>query len=78
MNNSKVLVSLISEKEEKRLQKLYSYDILDTPGEITFDKIAILAAQIFNTPIAQITFVDEDRVFFKTNIRFTTMENTTI
>ncbi len=68
MNNSKVLSSSFPEKEKERLQKLYSYDILDTPGEITFDKIAFLAAQIFNTPIAQISFVDDDRVFFKTNI----------
>lgn len=68
MNNSKVPSSLIPTNEKERIQKLYSYDILDTPSDITFDKIAFLAAQIFNTPIAQITFVDEDRVFFKTNI----------
>lgn len=68
MNTSKVLASLTPKIEEERLQKLYSYDILDTPIDITFDKIAILAAQIFNTPIAQITFVDDERVFFKTNI----------
>lgn len=68
MNISKVSSFLISKNEKERLQKLYSYDILDTPSEITFDKIAFLAAQIFNTPIAQITFVDDDRVFFKTNI----------
>ncbi len=68
MNISKVPSSLRPKNEKERLQKLYSYDILDTPVEITFDKIALLAAQIFNTPIAQITFVDDDRVFFKTNI----------
>lgn len=54
--------------ETERIHKLYSYHILDTPTEHTFDKIAQLAAQIFNTPIAQITFVDQERVFFKTNI----------
>ncbi|RZL44442.1 MAG: sensor histidine kinase, partial [Pedobacter sp.] len=32
------------------------------------DKIAKLATQIFDTPIAQVTFVDQDRVFFKSNI----------
>lgn len=68
MNNSKVPASLIPTNEKERIQKLHTYDILDTPSDITFDKIAFLAAQIFNTPIAQITFVDEDRVFFKTNI----------
>ena len=59
---------IIPENEYERLLKLRSYDILDTPSDHTFDKIAILAAQIFNTPIAQVTFVDQERVFFKTNI----------
>lgn len=68
MNNSSVPKSLIPENDEERIRKLHSYDILDTPAENAFDKIAILAAQIFNTPIAQVTFVDEERVFFKTNI----------
>ncbi|RZL50958.1 MAG: sensor histidine kinase, partial [Pedobacter sp.] len=54
--------------DAERISKLHTYDILDTPEEDTFNKIAILAAQIFNTPIAQVTFVDEERVFFKTNI----------
>lgn len=60
--------SKLPENENDRLAKLHAYDILDTPSEHTFDKIAILAAQIFNTPIAQVTFVDRERVFFKTNI----------
>lgn len=59
---------MIPENDEQRLKKLYAYDILDTPADDTFDKIAVLAAQIFDTPIAQVTFVDRDRVFFKTNI----------
>ncbi|WP_316765561.1 GAF domain-containing sensor histidine kinase [Pedobacter frigiditerrae] len=68
MNNSQIPNSLIPDNDAQRINKLHSYDILDTPEEDTFDKIAILAAQIFNTPIAQVTFVDEERVFFKTNI----------
>lgn len=51
-----------------RLEKLYEYQILDTHPEDTFDKIAILASQVFETPNAFITFVDKDRVFFKSNI----------
>lgn len=51
-----------------RLEKLYEYEILDTHPEDTFDKIAILASQVFDTPNAFITFVDKDRVFFKSNI----------
>lgn len=60
--------SIIPTNDNERIQKLHTYDILDTPTEHTFDKIAILAAQIFDTPIAQVTFVDRERVFFKTNI----------
>ncbi len=68
MNSFQYPKSILPENETERLLKLHAYDILDTPSENTFDKIAILAAQIFNTPIAQVTFVDQDRVFFKTNI----------
>lgn len=44
------------------------YDILDTQPEEAFDKIAKLAAQIFGTSSAFVTFVDQDRVFYKSNI----------
>ncbi|MES2448475.1 MAG: GAF domain-containing sensor histidine kinase [Bacteroidota bacterium] len=68
MSNFQIPNSLIPDNDAERIKKLRAYDILDTPEEDTFNKIAILAAQIFNTPIAQVTFVDEERVFFKTNI----------
>lgn len=68
MSNFQIPNSLIPANDVERLIKLRAYDILDTPEEDTFNKIAILAAQIFNTPIAQVTFVDEERVFFKSNI----------
>lgn len=61
-------VSLIPLNDEERLRKLYKYEILDTPADKTFDKIAILAAQIFDTPSAFVSFVDRDRVFFKAKI----------
>lgn len=61
-------VSLIPLNDEERLRKLYKYEILDTPADKTFDKIAILAAQIFDTPTAFVSFVDRDRVFFKAKI----------
>lgn len=68
MKNADIPETLIPANEYERINKLHAYDILDTPPENSFDKIAILAAQIFETPIAQVTFVDRDRVFFKTNI----------
>lgn len=54
--------------EIKRLHKLYRYEILNTPPESAFEKIAILASQIFNTPIATISFIDDERIFFKSII----------
>jgi sigma-B regulation protein RsbU (phosphoserine phosphatase) len=51
--------------EEQRLAALRRYDILDSPPEGAFDRIAELAAQFFSVPVSTITFVDEDRVWFK-------------
>lgn len=58
----------ISKVEQDRLKKLRDYEILDTPPETAFDTIAILAAEIFDSPNAYVTFVDEERVFFKANM----------
>ena len=50
-----------------RLQPLYRLDILDTPPYGSFNKITELAAQIFNVPIALISLVDTDRIWFKSH-----------
>jgi len=60
--------ALLPANDADRLAKLRRYEILDTPEEETFDKIAILAAEIFDTSSAYVTFVDKDRVFFKANV----------
>ena len=51
--------------EPARLESLHSYKILDTPADGDFDEITSLAAKIFNVPIALITLVDTDRIWFK-------------
>ncbi len=56
-----------TEKELERLNALYGYDILGTPADGAFDRITTLAAQIFQVPIALITLVDEDRIWFKSS-----------
>jgi GAF domain-containing protein len=53
--------------EEERIKKLYSYEILDTPADGTFDKITALAAKVFSVPIAIISLVDVDRIWFKSH-----------
>jgi len=54
--------------EEQRLAALRRYAILDTPPEEAFDRVAQLAASLFRAPIALITFVDAERVWFKSRV----------
>jgi signal transduction histidine kinase len=51
--------------EEDRLARLNSYAILDTLDEKEYDDIARLVAQICETPMANISFVDSERQWFK-------------
>ncbi len=51
--------------EDKRLAELRGLDILDTDAEKDFDDIVHLVAQICETPISNISFVDADRQWFK-------------
>lgn len=53
--------------EIKRLENLYKYEILETPADGHFDEITSLAANFFNVPIAIITLVDTDRIWFKSS-----------
>jgi signal transduction histidine kinase len=57
--------NIIPPDEEARLAAVRRYDILDTPFETAFDRITLLAARLFNTPIAIVSIVDNDRVWFK-------------
>ena len=53
--------------EAKRLAAVRRYDILDTPPDGAFDRITALAARRFGVPIAIISIVDEDRIWFKSH-----------
>ena len=54
--------------ELARLQDLLTYEILDTPSEVEFDRLCILASHICETPIATITFIDDQRQWFKASV----------
>ena len=54
-------------QEKRRIVALHQYDILDTPADGSFDDLTALAAKIFNVPIAIISLVDEDRIWFKSH-----------
>ena len=51
--------------EAARLEALRRYDILDTPPDGSFDHVAAVAASLFEVPIAIVSLVDEDRIWFK-------------
>ncbi|MBG6120250.1 MULTISPECIES: GAF domain-containing protein [unclassified Sphingobium] len=52
-------------REDSRLAAVRRYDILDTPPDGAFDRIAAMAARLFDVPIAIISLVDHDRIWFK-------------
>lgn len=52
-------------QEAERLAAVRRYSILDTPPDGAFDRIAVLAARTFKAPMASVSIVDEDRIWFK-------------
>ena len=57
-----------------RIAALHACGILDTPAEDEFDDLALLAAEICDTPIALISFVERDRQWFKAVVGVETRE----
>ncbi len=51
--------------ETRRIANLHNYEILDTPADGAYDEITSLATKIFDVPIAIISLVDTDRIWFK-------------
>jgi GAF domain-containing protein len=60
-----VAPEIIPANEAERLEAVRRYQILDTPPDGTFDRITALASELFDVPIALVTIVDEDRIWFK-------------
>ncbi|WP_236789093.1 PP2C family protein-serine/threonine phosphatase [Amycolatopsis sp. GM8] len=55
----------VEDTEDARLAAVRRYDILDTPPDGAFDRIALVAARLLGTPIATVSIVDTDRIWFK-------------
>ena len=51
--------------ETERFADLRRYELLDTPPDGSFDRIASITANIFDVPIALVSLVDYDRIWFK-------------
>lgn len=60
--------------EEERIKSLESYSILDTLPEMDFDNLTLVAAEICGTPISLVTFVDQERQWFKSRFGLDTHE----
>lgn len=54
--------------EDRRLETLRAYNILDTLPEEEFDDLTALAAAICQTPIALVSLVDANRQWFKSRV----------
>jgi PAS domain S-box-containing protein len=57
--------AIIPLNEIQRLENLNTYGILDSLPEKAYDDITALAAMVCDTPIALISFIDQDRQWFK-------------
>ena len=54
-------------QEERRLNLLHRLGILDTPPDERFEVFTRLAASVARTPVATISLVDQNRVWFKSS-----------
>mmetsp|Transcript_17458 Transcript_17458/g.22657 ORF Transcript_17458/g.22657 Transcript_17458/m.22657 type:complete len:800 (-) Transcript_17458:518-2917(-) len=55
----------VPKNEKERIKILNSYQILDSAQELVFDRITTLASRLFESEIALLTFVDNERQWFK-------------
>jgi len=66
--------SAVPELEAARLAALHRLEVLDTPEEEAFDRVARMAAKLCAAPLAAISLVDASRVWFKARAGLTARE----
>lgn len=54
--------------EQRRLEALHDYKIIDSAPEVAFDRLTRLTADIFDVPMAAITLIDAKRQWFKSAV----------
>jgi signal transduction histidine kinase len=57
-----------TKSEVERLKALRKYAILDTPPEGCFDHIIELSTKLLQVPIAVMSFVDKERIWYKSKV----------
>jgi PAS domain S-box-containing protein len=60
-------IAPIPSNESQRLAAVRLTKLMDTPREERFDRLTRLAARMLKVPIAQISLIDRDRQFYKSN-----------
>lgn len=63
MNSYEYLDTAVDHAELRRLEAVRRYVLVDQPVEDAYDRIAYLAGAIFDTPIATVSLVEQDRVW---------------
>lgn len=69
-----MLTNPIPANEKERLRALKNYDVFNSLSKQEFDRITRLAAIICETPVSLISFIDENRQWFKSKIGLETSE----
>jgi len=62
-----VAPAAVVDPEAGRLAAVRRYDLLDTAPDDAFERVTALAALLFDVPIAIVSIVDEDRIWFKSH-----------
>jgi eukaryotic-like serine/threonine-protein kinase len=57
--------ALLADDEDARMAAVRRYDVLDSGPDAAFDRVASLAARATASPIAFVSLVDGDRIWFK-------------
>ncbi len=60
--------NIAAKLEHERLATLDSYQIMDSPPEVAFDRLTRLAADIFDAPMATVSLIDDKRQWFKSAV----------
>lgn len=59
---------MIQNYENQRLEALQSLGILDSGQDDRFDRLVRIAQRLFKVPVVRISFINEDRVWFKAKV----------
>ena len=60
-------MELLGTSEQRRVDALHRYEILDSLPEVEFDRLTRIVAHLLDAPLVLINFIDTDRAWFKSS-----------